>query len=139
MSDAVRQHDEVARGVEEPAGTEQLPGEGLRQEVAPRAACAMEHQHGIGRPSPVVADRPAQRAVVQLQLGEGFARSEAEIAQDEVPFDRLGKGGARRGRSQTAGSEGENEKAPDQVAQPHGPSTTRARRMKSSRGNSRAR
>src|SRR5439155_15690569 len=82
VADAVGQDDEVARGVEELTGAEELAAKGPRQKARARAAGAVKNEHGVADDARRVAPRRADRPVVQSQLGERLAGAEAEIARD---------------------------------------------------------
>ena len=88
VTDAVRQHDPVARRVERRAGAIELVGELRAHELAAGAAGAVQDEHGIHDRALRVALRPAERQVVQPQFGQPLARTERELMQDDVALVR---------------------------------------------------
>ena len=105
VPDPIREDDVVARGVEQRAGSEQDVRELPRQELAARAAGAVQDEHRVGRVALGVAPEAAQRLVVEPELGQGVAGPEAEVADDEVALARRGRRGRRPGarRGQAGG------------------------------------
>src|SRR5262249_28316815 len=95
-ADAVRDDDEILRGVERPTGGEQLVGEARHQPVLRRAAGAVQQQHGIDDGTFGVTLRRAEREVVQLELRQHLTRAEPEILHYDVAFALVRPGG--RGR-----------------------------------------
>ena len=91
VTDAVRQDDEVARGVEQLPGSEQLAAERAREEAFARPARAVENQHRVAHDARCVASGRADRPVVQVELRQRLAGAEAEIADDEIAFDGCGE------------------------------------------------
>ena len=59
------------------------------QKISSPAAGAMENEHGVSDAAAGVASGSAERAVVKVQFGEGFAGFEMEIVRDEIAFERL--------------------------------------------------
>src|SRR4030095_15486365 len=88
VADAIRQDDEVLRGIENLAWAKQLPAEGPRQEAPAGAAGAMTDPDGIAHHARCVAARRADGAVMQFQFWERFAGTEGEVPRGEVAFDR---------------------------------------------------
>ena len=87
MADAIGQDQVEAARVEHAAGAEQLAGEFGPDELTARAAGAVQDQHRIEHLALRVAPRRAQRAVMQLQLWQDLAASEAEVLRDVVAFN----------------------------------------------------
>ncbi len=106
VAEVVGQDDEVARGVERLAFAKQFGGEDvargtLANEAAAFAAGAVQDEHGVLHDALVVAARLAHGAIMDANLGQGVARSEAKIANDIIAFDWFGEvGGNRRHRQQ---------------------------------------
>ena len=100
VADAVGQHDEIARRVENLAGTEQLATEGRGEKSAGGAARAMADQHRVAHDALRVFARRAERDVMDSQLGQRFAGDEFEVLGDEVALHTLGCGGGGQGKEQ---------------------------------------
>ena len=83
-------------------GPEQHPGELRRHELASAAAGAVHDEHTVRHPAARVALRLAQRQVVEAQLAEGVARSEAKAPNHVVPVHRR----SRSDRDQEPGARG---------------------------------
>jgi len=66
------------------AGVEPLAGEQRGQELRAGPARAMENQDGIAHPTRGIAQRVAERAVVQPQLGQHLAARESEVVDNET-------------------------------------------------------
>jgi hypothetical protein len=73
VTDAVRQDEIVAVGVEGLPCAKQLPRELGPQELLTATRGAMEDQHRIAHGTLTVALRRSQRSVVDAQLGKGLA------------------------------------------------------------------
>ena len=84
VADSVGKDDEIARRVQRAAGREQDVLKLRPQELPPGAARAVQDHHRIDHLAAGVAPRPAQRGVVQPQLGERLAGGEPEVPGDEV-------------------------------------------------------
>src|SRR5204863_9362463 len=88
VSDSVRQHDEVARRIENLASAEELTREGLREKSRSGSTGAVKDQHGVAHDAGRVALRRADGPVMEVQLGQALAAAEREVVRDEVSFDR---------------------------------------------------
>ena len=74
----------MAADVERLPGPVKLVGEVRLQELAARAAGAVEGHHRIVDPPVGAPARRAQRQVMHAQFGQRLAVLEAEIAEDDV-------------------------------------------------------
>jgi hypothetical protein len=99
VTDAVGQHDEILRAIEQLARREEFARIAGGQKAAPRAASAVQNHDGVANDTAGIALRRAEGGVVEPQLGESLTRAEGEILDDEVA---LGAGasptGGGRGR-----------------------------------------
>ncbi len=86
MTDAVGKNDEITLRVEELPRSKQFSGKDGLQELAARAAGAMENQNGIRHASLRISCRLAERGVVQVQFRQRFARAKFEILDHKISF-----------------------------------------------------
>jgi hypothetical protein len=132
MADAVGQHDEIFRRVEQLACAEQLAGEFRAQELRAGAARTVADPHGIAHDTVRVLLRLAERAVVQAQLRQRFAARELEVAQHEVAFDGRGVIRGPRGRAHGESAHRESDQYRNQTDRRrrvlHGPHHSRSAR-----------
>jgi hypothetical protein len=83
-ADAVGQNDEILRGVEQLARSEQLTPERPTHESRAGAGRAVEHDDRIPHDALRVALRLAEREVVDSKLGKRLAALELEVANDVI-------------------------------------------------------
>jgi len=69
VADAIREDDEILRGIEQSAGLEQHIGELRAQELVTVSASAMQYDNGVCRAPLRIQLRRTQRDVVQMKLG----------------------------------------------------------------------
>ena len=79
LADVVGEDEEVFGDVERLAGAEEDGGEDGVEERVGVAAGAVEEEDGVVDVACGVAVRRAEREVVELELGEGFAGAELEV------------------------------------------------------------
>ena len=84
VPNAVGQHDEILRAVEQLAGCEEFAGIRGGKKAAPRPAGAVQNHDRVANDASGIALRCAERGVVESQLGESFTRAKGEILDDEV-------------------------------------------------------
>jgi hypothetical protein len=130
VTDAVGQHDEVFRRVEELARAEQLAGEFRAQELRAGSTRAVPYPHGVAHDAFGVLLRLAERTVVQAQLRQRFAARELEVAQHEIALDGRGivRGQGRRAQGKEACRESEQfwDRAERRGCVLHGPHDSRS-------------
>src|SRR5580765_7276353 len=88
MSDAIGQHDEEARGIEQLSRSEELPRELIPNQACAGAPGAMHDQYCVAHYPVSVRTRLAKGAVVDSQLRQRLSGGKAEITCDKVAFDR---------------------------------------------------
>ena len=105
VADPVRQHDEIAGGVQQLARPEELATEGPGEESCASAAGAVKDEHCVSNDARRVAPRRAERPIVQREGRKRLARLESKIACHVVGFDRNGglSGGGSGNREQRDG------------------------------------
>ncbi len=119
VAQGVGEDDVVARRIQQPARREQHPGEHRIEELAPRAAGAVDDQHRIGHVAGGVAARRPQGEVVQPHFRQGLAGAEVEIAGDVVALVGAGRIGVL-GQGGSGEGEGEPEGGGETDQQGHG-------------------
>ena len=85
VADVVGKDEEIFCDVERLAGAEEHIREERIQQRVGIAAGAVEQEHSIIHVAGRIAVRGAEREVVQLELGQGFAGAKAEVWQRTAP------------------------------------------------------
>ncbi len=118
VPDAVGDHDEVLRRVEQPVRHEQLAREPVAQELVRVAAGPVQDQHCVVDTPARIPVRRAERDVVQPKIAHRLAVREPELRHDVRSLNRVRPRRGHRGRGREPEREyGEREHGPQQHAQ----------------------
>ena len=88
VAEAVRQDDEILRGIEQLTGPKQNVRERRIQKAAAGAARSMSGEDGVLSDTGAVGLERADGAVMDLQFREYFAAAKFEVVDDIVIFNR---------------------------------------------------
>jgi hypothetical protein len=89
VADAVGENYVIASRIEQLSFAKKFSGKFRAQEIAAMAGCAVENQDGVADDSFFVTERCSERAVVDSQFRQDFARSEMKIMDDVIGFAGL--------------------------------------------------
>src|SRR5262249_37832036 len=89
-ADAVREDDEMRRGVERLPSLKQLATEVAREESAAVAGGAVQDEHRVSHDAARIPFGLAKRRVMDAQDGQGRPVAELEVAHLEVSFNSAG-------------------------------------------------
>src|ERR1700761_6735333 len=89
VTERIRQHDEIAGGIEELPRTKQLARKLRPYETSARTTRAVDDQHRIANNSMRVTLGLTEGMVVHADLGQGLAGGELEVVNDKVALPLL--------------------------------------------------
>ncbi len=106
VSDAIREDDEVCRGIKRLAWAKKLAAKSGAREGTASATGAVHDQHSVGYVSCAIAGRFAYRCVVQTKFRDGFTGLKGEVGGCEIALGLVGilrpaEGGERQKQQDT--------------------------------------